>query len=274
MLPCFRYLISIPVKLALASFIIFSSTHLNAEGIVVKAADKVFLESISSHKQNYVFPATYRNHQGNYQQSEMIFQFSAKKMVFFENLYIAYTQETFWQFMDTENSRPMRETNYNPEIFYDLPPGSFEFNQGGVRIGTEHESNGQGSLASRSWNRAYLWPYWSTKSSEYSIKIWVRYPEDEKKFPADPKGDDNPDIHKYLGYGEFYFFHARKKQQYLSGMLRGNTATGKGAIQLDYTWPLSMKDTYFITRIFSGYGESLIDYNQSVDRISLGFTFK
>lgn len=242
-----------------------------AEGIVIRAADKVVLDSISTHKMNYLFPVTYRNGQSSYDESELVFQFSAKKMIFIPNLYVAYTQQMFWQFMDKDNSSPMRELNFNPEIFYDIQPGIFSWQELGASIGFEHESNGGDTSNSRSWDRFYIWPYWKTNSSQYSLKMWARRSEDEKKSITDPKGDDNPDIYRYLGYGEFYFYHARKNKQSFSGMLRGNTATGKAAIQLDYSWPLSAKNTYFITRVFSGYGESLIDYNHSVDRVSLGF---
>lgn len=252
-------------------FLLLISQKNYAEGIVVRAADKVVLDSISSHKMNYVFPITYRNNQSGYEESELVFQFSAKKMVFVQNLYLAYTQQMFWQFLDKDNSSPMRELNFNPEIFYDIQPGFINWQPLGASLGVEHESNGQNTANSRSWDRFYIWPYWKTKRSQYSLKMWARRSEDDKKSPTDPEGDDNPDIHRYLGYGEFYFYHARANKQSLSGMLRGNTASGKAAIQVDYSWPLSTKNTYFITRIFSGYGESLIDYNNSIDRVSLGF---
>jgi phospholipase A1 len=242
-----------------------------AEGIVVRTADKVILDSVSNHKMNYLFPVAYKNKQDGVDKSELIFQFSAKKMIFFKSLYVAYTQQIFWQFLDKDNSSPIREINYNPELFYDMTPEKLKMKNFGASIGFEHESNGQKTGKSRSWDRFYIWPYWRTGSSQYSFKLWARRPEDEKESPTDPKGDDNPDIHKYFGYGEFYFYHTRENKQSLSGMLRGNTATGKAAIQIDYTWPLSAENTHFVTRIFSGYGESLIDYNQSVDRVSLGF---
>ena len=263
--------LAIYISLLALLLVLISPAPSFAEGIIVRTADKVVLDSISNHKMNYLFPITYQNKQDGTDQSELIFQFSAKKMIFFENLYVAYTQQMFWQFLDKDNSSPMRELNFNPEVFYDFTPDKFKWKNMGASVGFEHESNGRETANSRSWDRLYIWPYWSTGRSQYSLKIWTRRSEDDKKSPTDPKGDDNPDIHKYLGYGEFYFFHARENKQSLSGMLRGNTATGKAAIQVDYSWPLSAKNTHFVTRIFSGYGESLIDYNRSIDRISLGF---
>ena len=244
------------------------------EGVVIRAADKMILDRISLHKQNYVLPFTYRDGQGDISQSELIFQFSAKLQAFMPNLYAAYTQTSFWQFLDTDNSSPFRETNYNPEIFYHLTPDRNRWGDWGAYIGVEHESNGQSLPSSRSWDRFYFWPYWNSSEGEYSLKLWLRRPEENKDSPDDTEGDDNPDIENYLGYCEFYFYRFKNKGRSFSGMLRGNTATSKGAIQLDYSWPLTQQNTYFFARLFGGYGESLIDYNERVLRLSFGFEFR
>ena len=44
------------------------------DGVVIRAADKMILDRISLHKQNYVLPFTYREDQGSISQSELIFQ--------------------------------------------------------------------------------------------------------------------------------------------------------------------------------------------------------
>jgi len=249
-----------------------------ADGVVIRAADKVVLEGISEHKQNYLLPATYRAGQGGTEKSELIFQFSAKIQALLPQLYLAYTQTSYWRFLDSEHSRPFRETNYNPEILYHLLPEKNPYGNWGSYIGFEHISNGRALPLSRSLNRAYIWPYWNSPLGEYSLKLWARIPESKKDTPRDTNGDDNPDIYRYIGYGEFYFYRQQHKARAFSGMLRGNPSTGKGAIQLDYSWPLSTdnvtKDTYFFARIFSGYGETLIDYNDHVTRFSIGLEFR
>lgn len=252
-----------------------------ADGVVIRAADKIVLEGISPHKQNYVLPLTYRAGQGQVDKSEFIFQFSVKMQALYPDLYLAYTQNAYWSFLDSKNSSPFRETNHNPEIFYHIRPEKMHLGDWGAYVGFEHESNGQSLPQSRSWDRFYFWPYWDSNHGEYSLKLWYRRPEDRKTSPTDTDGDDNPDIYRYLGYGEFYFYRQQHKGRAFSGMLRGNPSTGKGAIQLDYSWPLGTEeadsvanDSYFFARIFSGYGETLIDYDNYVTRFSVGLEFR
>lgn len=262
----------------LISFCLFISINAHADGVVIRAADKAVLQGISLHKQNYVLPATYRVGQGKVDKSELIFQFSVKMEAFYPELYLAYTQTSYWQFLDSKNSSPFRETNYNPEIFYHILPEKNPYGDWGAYVGFEHESNGQSLPASRSWDRFYFWPYWNSNHGEYSLKMWWRRPEDRKKNAMDTDGDDNPDIYRYLGYGEFYFYRQQKEGRAFSGMLRGNPSTGKAAVQMDYSWPLQTKSktssAHFFTRIFSGYGESLTDYNNYVTRLSMGLEFR
>lgn len=70
-------------------------------------------------------------------------------------LWFGYTQQSFWQVYNRDDSAPFRETNYEPEIFlryqagWDIGPGTLN----GVTIGFNHQSNGQSEPRSRSWNR-------------------------------------------------------------------------------------------------------------------------
>lgn len=244
-------------------------------GVVIRAADKIVLEGISLHKQNYILPLNYRNDQSKTEEMEFIYQFSARLQTFVPNFFLAYTQQSYWRYLDTDNSSPFRETNYNPELFYHFTPDKNPLGDwGGMYIGFEHQSNGRSLPTSRSWDRLYIWPYWNSSHGEYSLKLWFRRPEDRKDALDDPGGDDNPDLYRYYGYGEFYFYRQKSEGSAFSGMLRGNPSTGKGAMQLDYSWPLPNKDTYFFTRVFSGYGESLIDYDNYVHRLSIGLEFR
>lgn len=41
---------------------------------------------------------------------------------------------------------------------------------------------------------------------------------------------------------------------------------------LDYSYPI-YKNLYLYVQYFNGYGESLADYNRSIERVGVGFLF-
>ena len=91
--------------------------------IPVKAQDtsKVFEmiqagAGLSLHKEMFVLPVTYSNEYHGVR-TEAVFQLSAKHRIFKTRFYFAYTQISFWQAYDENNSAPFRETNYNPDLF-------------------------------------------------------------------------------------------------------------------------------------------------------------
>lgn len=225
---------------------------------------------LSTHKPMYLLPITYgRGIDG--QDAETVFQISAKQRLFNTNLFFGYTQKSYWQIFDEDASRPFRETNYNPELFYRWTPDPKRFRHWGADFGIEHESNGEGVLRSRSWDRIYVAPFQAKGRTLRYLKFWYRIPETRKDDPLDAKGDDNPDIHRFLGYGE-----AHIQRQFGNGalghvMLRGNPSTGKGAVQAHATWPSSDGSLFYMVSFFHGYGETLIDYDRVVTRIGVGF---
>ncbi|HEY5644667.1 MAG TPA: phospholipase A, partial [Pseudomonadales bacterium] len=86
----------------------------------------------------------------------------------------------------------------------------------------------------------------------------------------DSSGDDNPDIHRYMGYGELLLAY-RRQDQVLSMLLRNNLMSdSRGAVELNYSFPLTDKVKGYV-QYFNGYGESLIDYDRKVERIGIGF---
>lgn len=217
---------------------------------------------LSVHKEMYVLPLT---HADSYQgaQTEIEFQLSAKHKILDSDFFFGYTQKSFWQAYDFSNSSPFRETNYNPEIFYRRTTQNVLLGKWGMDIGFEHESNGQSGTVSRSWNRVYVAPYLPHENSLWYLKLWYRVPE--------TNGDDNPDILEYTGWGELHFRKQIGSGHLLHLMLRGNTATGKGAAALNYSVPGPSDNYFYLLRLWSGYGESLSNYNRPVNRIGLGF---
>jgi phospholipase A1 len=186
-----------------------------------------------------------------------------------------FTLKSFWQTFNSDESSPFRETNYQPELWYrtPIPWNSFGSETMLWGIGAEHQSNGRSRELSRSWNRIYTTVTWLTEDSAFRFKPWYRIPEDDKDDPTDTDGDDNPDIHKYMGYFEFTGIH-RVDDQEFGFMVRHNAGSGasnsRGAVQLDYTFPLWGRLRGY-AQAFNGYGNSLIDYNHNLTRVGIGF---
>lgn len=177
----------------------------------------------------------------------------------------SYTQRSWWQVSNSKASSPFRETNYEPQIFMgwatDYSLGNWTLRD--VETGLNHQSNGRSDPTSRSWNRAYLRLMAENGNMTAEIKPWVR---------LDTGGgdDDNPDIIKYMG-------HYRAKLGYKWGesvfSVEGqyNWNSGYGGAQLGWSYPIT-QNVRFYTQVYSGYGESLIDYNHRQTRVGIGLT--
>ena len=139
-----------------------------------------------------------------------------------------------------------------------------------VGLGFSHESNGRDVPVSRSWNRIFVNYVARTGSYYWSLKPWYRIPESEKDDPLDTQGDDNPDIEKYMGNFELEI--ARPFGNHvLEIMVRNNLRRGenKGAGRLNYSFPLT-KRFKGLVQLFTGYGDSLINYDDYENRFSFG----
>jgi len=228
------------------------------------------------YKKNYLLPASYDlNKDENRNPFETIFQFSIEKPIaynFFglnESFSAAYTQKSFWQ--TGSDSSPFRETNYMPEVFLQFPYNNSETIKG-FKVSLLHESNGRNETKSRSWNRLYLESYLQFSNLFVIPRIWYRIPEKRND-------DDNPDIYEYYGYGDLTLLYPYKKHTF-ELMLRNNirfNSQNKGAAELNWTFPLpeffSTPNSYGFLQIFSGYGESLIDYDRETHKIGIGIAF-
>ncbi len=247
---------------------------------------------------NYINPFGYATHKYNYhytqyehdqlpskyeKNTEVEFQLSLQKVLSYDllglNEYIsaAYTQQVWWQ--TYSKSAPFRETNYTPEIFMTIPSPWDNLKM--VQFGYRHQSNGQDGYRSRSWNRFILSSFWQFKNLFLKTELWYKVDEDKKseKFyqgiNPNAQGDDNPDINDYLGYGNIKLQYLYGKNQF-GLQIRNNLKTehNRGAVTLDWSSPVyQSKNTYWYAKFFNGYGESLIDYDRSVTKLSFGFAF-
>jgi phospholipase A1 len=180
-------------------------------------------------------------------------------------LWAAYTQQNQWQVYNGDASRPFRETNYMPELFVSYRPdvdlgGGFRWKL--VNFGYNHQSNGRTDVISRSWNR--ILASFGAESGNLALfaDVWYRIPEKDEE-------DDNPDISDYYGHGMLSGLY-RWRGHSFAGWLRGNVGTGKGAVQVGWTSPPFFGPLRAYVQFFSGYGESLIDYNWKQTTIGAG----
>lgn len=245
--------------------------------------------ALVAHRRNYLLPLSYdRQIAGSrcalagddIDRFEVKFQFSVKVPLWQQlfgsrvDLWAGYSQLSLWQAYNSDFSSPFRETNYAPELFLTLPEVLASLGLAGSRLslGFIHESNGRGGSQSRSWNRLYADLALSRGPLTLHLKPWYRLPEERKARPTSSGGDDNPDIQRYLGYGELGLDYRLGRQlfalQWRNNLRRGDN---KGAVQLEWIFPLT-EHLHGYIQYFNGYGETLIDYNRSSNRLGLGVT--
>lgn len=184
------------------------------------------------------------------------------------DVWLGYTQQSYWQVYNGKSSRPFRSSDYQPEIFLTQPIKGNLPGNGSLRLlgaGLVHESNGQSDPLSRSWNRIYAMA--GTEWGKLTVipRLWLIANENSKD-------SDNPDIGDYMGYGDVRWLYPLNDQSTVGGVMRYNPSTNKGAIQVDYAYPLTggMKA---ILQVFHGYGENIQDYNHKSTNVGIGIMF-
>lgn len=190
-------------------------------------------------------------------------------------LWGAYTQKSNWQIFDSDASRPLRENNYEPELILSL---GIDNEVDGVKkdyiprmmnLGVVHQSNGRSNPTSRSWNRVYLESGWElTDRISLMVRPWWRIPEESKK-------DDNPDIEKFMGYGDVTVrYETPSNKTAVSVLLRNNLRSdNKGFAQIDLQQRVFNNPYIKLHMMFSsGYGDTLLDYNHSQNILGFGIS--
>ena len=101
-------------------------------------------------------------------------------------------------------------------------------------------------------------------------RIWKRLPESATS-------DDNPGISDYIGRGEVQVFWNVDKNNTLGATVRHSlSSTGRGSARLEWLQTLGTglgggkSNLRLHTQLFSGYGDSMIDYNRKRTVFSLG----
>jgi len=241
---------------------------------------------IRIHRSNYLLPVSYNSslnkdplldvdRNARAQNTEAKFQISFKVKLLEDimdkemDLWFGYTQLAFWQLYNSAFSSPFRETNYEPELLLNFRT---DYNFLGLKgriinVGLNHQSNGRALPLSRSWNRIVANFGFEKDDFNLLLKTWYRIPENSSD-------DDNPDINKYLGYGEIWGTYFWKRHRF-GMMFRNNLriSENRNAIQLDWSFPFPYLKSDRVSgyiQYFNGYGESLIDYNSNSNRIGIG----
>jgi phospholipase A1 len=244
------------------------------------------------HRTNYILVAAYNDSPNEYvplendedakaQDTEAKFQISFKARTWEQmfglpvDFWLAYTQLSFWQLYNSALSSPFRDTNYEPEALFNWRtrypiPGLRGFKLQYINFGFNHQSNGRTEPLSRSWNRLVANVGLEKGRFNTLLKTWYRIPEDEED-------DDNPDIMRYMGNGELWLNYVYKDNRF-AVMLRNNLRhEDRGAVQVDLSMPLASiwkplgRKFALYVQYFNGYGECLLDYDDSSNRIGAGF---
>ena len=194
-----------------------------------------------------------------------------------DSLWFAYSQQSYWQLFNADLSRPFRATDHEPELIYIFPiasalPSGWRLRYGG--IGVNHQSNGQSLPLSRSWNRI-IGRAGLEFGNQISITgaLWQRIPEDSAS-------DDNPDIVDRIGRAEVSAVWNVDPHNSLALTVRHSLQSSDSG-SLRFAWfkkigsateNANRSSLRWHTELFTGYGDSLMDYNRQRTVLSVGLT--
>jgi phospholipase A1 len=189
------------------------------------------------------------------------------------DLWFAYTQRSLWQVWNSENSSPFRSTDYEPEAIYVVPvpaqlgtlPQGWRWRM--AQLGLAHQSNGQSAPLSRSWNRVYLGGALDRGEVGLQWRLNRRFKESSN--------DDNPDLTRMIGNTELPASWTPGRSTALLTWRTNPRALNRGSLQLDWTYPVDKQQPAglrWYLQLFTGYGETLLDYNHRQSTLGVGVT--
>jgi phospholipase A1 len=195
-----------------------------------------------------------------------------------DSVWFGYTQQSYWQLFNGAISRPFRTTDHEPEVLYIYPhqiplAGGWNYRLSG--LGLVHQSNGQSLPLSRSWNRVYLMgAAEKTLGQDSGLilqgRIWDRLKESSGN-------DDNPGIEDYIGRAEVTGSWQINKANTVGVTLRHSLRKeARGSARFDWMMAPASSPNYtglrYHVQLFSGYGDSLVDYNRKRSVLSIGLS--
>jgi len=189
----------------------------------------------------------------------------------FENkvdIFSGYTVRSYWQVYNSDLSSYFRETNYSPEVWLQVHNdwSFWGFKNTVNGFGFVHQSNGRDEPISRSWNRIFASFLFEKGNLVFHIKPWYRIPEADED-------DNNSDITDYMGHCEILAAYKWHRNTF-AVLSRNNLESGfdKGGVEASWSFPLgNYKYLKGYIQGFTGYGQSLIDYDSNETSIGIGF---
>lgn len=194
-----------------------------------------------------------------------------------DSLWFGYSQQSYWQLFNGDLSRPFRSTDHEPEFTYVYPldttlPGGWRLRYGGLSV--VHQSNGQDLPLSRSWNRVVL-----MTGLENGTRYWLQARLWQRQQEA-PEDDDNPGIEDLIGRAEVAGLWNLDGKNTLGLTLRHSLrAQANGSFKLEWLRTLAdpgaaggRNSLRLHTQLFSGFGDSLVDYNRRRTVFSVGLS--
>lgn len=257
---------------------------------------------ITTHRANYLLPITYNtNPQKTFitvepgvdsakykpKKFEAKYQVSLKFPVinnlfnYRNHIFIAYTASSLWQVYSEDISSPIRNTDFNPEIFMQFHNNT-EFlglTNSFWEIGYSHHSNGKAGDASRTIETVFLKMY--LEGGNFSLQ--PKYIQQIKVKSHTPNDlnltliTQNADLMAYIGRFEFVAAYSYG-QSLLSATITNNLSfkDNRGSITASYSYPIfsgyrSFEPIMLYIQYFNGYAENLLDYKVNNQRIGIGF---
>ena len=204
----------------------------------------------------------------------------AKAVPWISNFYVAYTQQSFWD--NREPSGPFFDSSYRPELLWlhEQPDANWSWlpalSRFDLHLGLQHESNGKSGPDSRSVNIAYVRPVFTFGhggGSRGAEKFFVTV--SPRVWGYLYRLDENPDIDEYRGYGDLRVIVGWRDGLQLSTNYRPGKDWDTPALELNLSHPLrkitgGSVDMYIYAQYFTGYGESLIGYDERGDSFRIG----
>lgn len=190
------------------------------------------------------------------------------------DVWVGFTQQSLWQLYNRGDSAPFRSSDYEPEAMVVVPvpeglralPWGWQWRYG--MVGFAHQSNGQTVPLSRSWNRFYVGAGIEREDVALTLRL-------NRRVHEDASDDDNPDLTAYRGRGDLALHWTPGRATASLTWRNSFRDLKRGALQLDWTYPVepeSPRALRWYVQLFSGYGETLLDYNFRQTSLGLGLT--